>query len=78
MSEWQEPAERGPQWEVVRVGAPERDAATRDLLAHLEAGRLTSVEYEDRTVQVSRATTWGIWCRSSPICRTRGHRRRQR
>jgi hypothetical protein len=49
----------GPHADQVRIGTPEREAAVRDLSAHLEAGRLTSVEYEDRSVRVSGARTWG-------------------
>jgi hypothetical protein len=42
-----------------RIGAAERDAAVGALQAHYQAGRLTPEEYEDRSVRVSRATTWG-------------------
>jgi hypothetical protein len=44
--------------EAQRIGDAERDAATRALNAHREAGRLDAVEYEDRQVQVTRARTW--------------------
>ena len=42
-----------------RIGAQERDAAVAARRAHLEAGRLTPEEYEDRSVTAGRARTWG-------------------
>ena len=42
-----------------RIGSAERDAAVAALATHLEAGRLTPEEYEDRSVSASRARTWG-------------------
>jgi Domain of unknown function (DUF1707) len=42
-----------------RIGSAERDAAVAALRTHLEAGRLTPEEYEDRSVAASRARTWG-------------------
>jgi hypothetical protein len=41
-----------------RIGSAERDSAVAALRAHLEAGRLTPEEYEDRSVSASRARTW--------------------
>jgi hypothetical protein len=41
-----------------RIGAAERDSAVAALRTHLEAGRLTPEEYEDRSVSASRARTW--------------------
>ena len=41
-----------------RIGSAERDAAVEALRTHLEAGRLTPEEYEDRSVSASRARTW--------------------
>src|SRR4051794_10713363 len=41
-----------------RIGSQERDTAVAALRAHLEAGRLTPEEYEDRSVTASRARTW--------------------
>jgi hypothetical protein len=40
-----------------RIGAAERDEAIAALRTHLEAGRLTPEEYEDRSVSASRART---------------------
>src|SRR5918911_1889974 len=42
-----------------RIGSAERDAAVAALRTHLEAGRLTPEEYEDRSVSASHAWTWG-------------------
>jgi hypothetical protein len=42
-----------------RIGAAERDAAVRALQVHYQAGRLTPEEYEDRSVRVTQAMTWG-------------------
>ena len=41
-----------------RIGSAERDSAVAALRTHLEAGRLTPEEYEDRSVSASRARTW--------------------
>ena len=41
-----------------RIGAAERDEAVAALRTHLEAGRLTPEEYEDRSVTASGARTW--------------------
>ena len=41
-----------------RVGSQERDTAVAALRTHLEAGRLTPEEYEERSVTASRARTW--------------------
>jgi hypothetical protein len=41
-----------------RIGTAERDAAVEALRTHLEAGRLTPEEYEDRTVAAGGARTW--------------------
>ena len=41
-----------------RSGSAERDSAVAALRTHLEAGRLTPEEYEDRSVSASRARTW--------------------
>lgn len=41
-----------------RIGTAERDAAIAALTAHREAGRLDSVDYEDRQVRASQAHTW--------------------
>jgi hypothetical protein len=41
-----------------RIGAAEREAAITDLRRHVDAGRLTPEEYEDRSVAAGRATTW--------------------
>jgi len=42
-----------------RIGSAERDGALAALRTHLDAGRLTPEEYEDRSVSASRARTWG-------------------
>ncbi len=42
-----------------RIGAAERDEAVEALRTHLEAGRLTPEEYEDRSVSASGARTEG-------------------
>ena len=42
-----------------RIGATERDEVDSALRTHLDAGRLTPEEYEDRSVAVRRARTWG-------------------
>jgi hypothetical protein len=42
----------------LRIGDVERDAATAALQEHLDAGRLTSVEYEDRSVRSQQARRW--------------------
>ncbi len=42
-----------------RIGAAERDEAVEALRTHLEAGRLTPEEYEDRSVTASRARMLG-------------------
>ena len=42
-----------------RIGSVERDSAVAALRTHLDAGRLTPEEYEDRSVSASRARTWG-------------------
>jgi hypothetical protein len=42
-----------------RIGSAERDSAVAALRTHLEAGRLTPEEYEERSVSASRARTWG-------------------
>ncbi|HYY09645.1 MAG TPA: DUF1707 domain-containing protein [Kineosporiaceae bacterium] len=42
-----------------RIGAAERDDTVAALRAHLESGRLTPEEYEDRSVAAGRARTWG-------------------
>ena len=42
-----------------RIGSAERDAAMAALRTHLEAGRLTPEEYEDRSVSATQARTWG-------------------
>jgi hypothetical protein len=42
-----------------RIGSAERDSAVGALRTHLEAGRLTPEEYEERSVSASRARTWG-------------------
>jgi hypothetical protein len=42
----------------VRIGHAEREAAVAALQEHLDAGRLTSVEYEDRSVRAGRAQRW--------------------
>ncbi len=41
-----------------RIGSQERDTAVAALRTHLEAGRLTPEEYEDRSVTASKARTW--------------------
>ena len=41
-----------------RIGSAERDSAVAALRTHLDAGRLTPEEYEDRSVSASRARTW--------------------
>ena len=41
-----------------RLGDSDREAAIGALEAHRLAGRLDSVEYEDRTVKASAATVW--------------------
>ena len=41
-----------------RIGSAERDTAVAALRTHLEAGRLTPEEYEDRSVSASNARTW--------------------
>jgi hypothetical protein len=41
-----------------RIGSEERDSAVAALRTHLDAGRLTPEEYEDRSVSASRARTW--------------------
>jgi hypothetical protein len=41
-----------------RIGAHERETAVAALRTHLEAGRLTPEEYEDRSVTAGRARTW--------------------
>ncbi len=41
-----------------RIGTAERDTAVAALGTHLEAGRLTPEEYEDRSVAAGRARTW--------------------
>src|SRR3954468_23763672 len=41
-----------------RIGSAERDTTVAALRTHLEAGRLTPEEYEDRSVTASRARTW--------------------
>jgi hypothetical protein len=41
-----------------RIGATERDAAVAALDAHREAGRLSSAEYEDRSVRAGSASNW--------------------
>ena len=41
-----------------RIGSSERDSAVAALRLHLEAGRLTPEEYEDRSVSASHARTW--------------------
>jgi len=41
-----------------RIGSAERDSAVAALRLHLEAGRLTPEEYEDRSVSASHARTW--------------------
>ena len=41
-----------------RIGAVERDAAVAALDAHREAGRLTSAEFEDRSVRAGSANYW--------------------
>jgi hypothetical protein len=58
MSDSDEPQATGPGAGELRIGDPEREAAVRDLSAHRQAGRLTPVEYEDRSVRVSQARTW--------------------
>ncbi len=40
-----------------RIGAADRDQAVEALRTHLDAGRLTPEEYEDRSVTASRART---------------------
>ena len=42
-----------------RIGSAERDSTVAALRTHLEAGRLTPEEYEDRSVTASHARTWG-------------------
>ena len=42
----------------LRIGHVERDAAIAALQEHLEAGRLSSVEYEDRNVRADQAQRW--------------------
>ncbi len=42
-----------------RIGAAERAEAEAALRTHLDAGRLTPEEYEDRSVSAARARTWG-------------------
>jgi hypothetical protein len=42
----------------MRVGSTERDAAVSALNVHREAGRLTSENYEDRSVRAGQARTW--------------------
>jgi hypothetical protein len=42
-----------------RIGSADRDTAVAALRTHLEAGRLTPEEYEDRSVTASQARTWG-------------------
>jgi len=41
-----------------RIGATERDEAVESLRTHLDEGRLTPEEYEDRSVTAARARTW--------------------
>lgn len=41
-----------------RIGTAEREQAIAALQQHLQAGRLTPEEYEERSVQASRALTW--------------------
>jgi hypothetical protein len=41
-----------------RIGSAERDSAVVALRAHLDAGRLTPEEYEERSVSATRARTW--------------------
>src|SRR3954465_11962034 len=41
------------------IGSPARATAVAALRTHLEAGRLTPEEYEDRSVTASRARPWG-------------------
>lgn len=41
-----------------RIGHAEREAADAALREHLEAGRLTSVEYEDRSIRAGQAQRW--------------------
>jgi hypothetical protein len=42
----------------VRIGDAEREAAVRALQEHLAAGRLTSVEYEERSLRAGNAARW--------------------
>jgi hypothetical protein len=41
-----------------RIGSAERELAIGQLQHHYRVGRLTAEEYEDRSVQASRARTW--------------------
>ncbi len=41
-----------------RIGNDERESAVTALRLHHAAGRLTSAEYEDRSLQVRQAKTW--------------------
>jgi hypothetical protein len=51
--------DRSTGGDEARIGSAERDAAVAALRTHLEAGRLTPEEYEDRSVSASGARTWG-------------------
>jgi hypothetical protein len=42
-----------------RIGTAEREAAVADLKAHAAAGRISSKEYEERSLQIGQAGTWG-------------------
>jgi hypothetical protein len=52
-------SDRSPGDAEARIGSAERDRAVAALRTHLEAGRLTPEEYEERSVTASRARTWG-------------------
>ncbi len=55
-----------------RIGSAERDSAVAALRIHLEAGRLTPEEYEDRSVSASRPAPGARSLRCSRTCRTPG------
>ncbi len=44
--------------EVERIGNAEREAAVADLRTHAAAGRISSKEYEERSLKVGQASTW--------------------
>ena len=54
-----------------RIGSAERDSAVAALRTHLDAGRLTPEEYEDRRCRRPAPAPGARSLRSSPTCRTR-------